>query len=256
MTVKDDIQQAEACAENEEKNGPCTKKHNPNAGHRQRMYDKFDAAGLKVFADHEVLEMLLYYIIPRSNTNLIGHELLKRFGSLHGVLEANIEQLKKVHGIDLKSARLIHLVYQIMIRYQQDLVKTEKRKKLDSYEAIAEYCLRRLDYRATEALLVFYVNSKLEIIGEREHEGKTDYVWVDEKELIQQAVLHNASGVILSHNHPNGVCEASREDLMMTQRIATQLQVVGMKLYDHCIVARGKTMSVLAHLRRQGIGRI
>ena len=94
---------------------------NPHAGHRKRKKEQFLRCGLDAFAPHEALELLLFYAIPRADTNAMAHALLVRFGSLDGVFRAPVEELMRVEGVGESAALLLHLVPQLYKRSQTDL---------------------------------------------------------------------------------------------------------------------------------------
>ena len=127
--------------------------------HRERVLEKFRRFGLDVFSDHEVLELLLFFAIPRVDTNPTAHRLLERFGSLHAVLEAPVEQLCEVQGIGPRSADLLKLSFAMCARYQQDLAKSERHSdKLNSYEKIGEYFVPQFAGEQEEVLLAAYLD--------------------------------------------------------------------------------------------------
>ncbi len=121
---------------------------NLHENHRQRVWEKFRRFGLQVFADHEVLELLLFFAIRRGDTNPTAHALLKRFGSLHAVLEAPPEELQKVKGVGPHTASLIKVAFALVGRYQADVAKMEANgDKLNSSERIGAFSCRSLRAR-------------------------------------------------------------------------------------------------------------
>ena len=116
------------------------KKENPHAGHRQRKKEQFRRHGLDAFAPHEALELLLYYAIPRVDTNGMAHALLRRFGSLDGVFRAPVEELMQVEGIGENAALLIRLVPQL---YQRSLIELDRPGTIiRDYESAGSFFLK------------------------------------------------------------------------------------------------------------------
>lgn len=227
-----------------------------HAKHRQRMMDKFMKSGMDSFSDHEVLEILLYFSIPRINTNEIAHQLYIYFGSLHGVLEAKPEELCKIKGIGLRSAQLINFTFALFRRYQLDLAKTQNNvTKLNTVERIGMYFVPQFSGETEEVLLAAYLDNAGRVIRcEEIMRGSASTVSVDTKKIIRAAVRLNAAGVVLSHNHPNGEAVPSAEDLSSTNYIERVLHEVGVQLVDHIVVA-GERYSSIFKLRKPGARR-
>ena len=95
--------------------------------HRQRMMERCQKTGFASFADHEILEMLLYYSKPRCDTNETAHLLLERFGRIDGVFEASVEELTQIDGIGLHSAILLQLIRESARRYTKAVMQNRKR---------------------------------------------------------------------------------------------------------------------------------
>lgn len=223
--------------------------------HRERVLEKFRRFGLEVFADHEVLELLLFFAIPRVDTNPVAHRLLARFGSLHAVLEAPAEQLCEVEGIGPRSADLIKLSFALLARYQMDLAKTERHtEKLSTYERIGAYFVPQFAGERDEVLLAAYLDGAGRVIKcEEVARGGHAQVSADPFKIARTALLCDAKGVALAHNHPNGTAVPSAEDITVTNRIEQTLAGLGIELVDHCVVARDKYASI-GRLRRGRMG--
>ena len=224
--------------------------------HRERVLEKFCRFGLDVFSDHEVLELLLFFAIPRVDTNPTAHRLLERFGSLHAVLEAPVEQLCEVQGIGPRSADLLKLSFAMCARYQQDLAKSERHSdKLNSYEKIGEYFVPQFAGEQEEVLLAAYLDGAGRVIKcEEIARGGHTQVTMDAYKIARAALLCGASGVVLAHNHPDGTAVPSEADMLATRRLEQTIAGLGLQLVDHCVVARGKYTSI-CRLRAGRMGR-
>ncbi len=214
--------------------------------HRERVLEKFRRFGLDVFSDHEVLELLLFFAIPRVDTNPTAHRLLERFGSLHAVLEAPVEQLCEVQGIGPRSADLLKLSFALCARYQQDVAKSERHSdKLNSYEKIGEYFVPQFAGEQDEVLLAAYLDGAGRVIKcEEIARGGHAHVPVDAYKIASGALICHAAGVAVAHNHPNGTATPSEQDMLATRRLEQTLAGLGLELVDHCVVARGKYVSI------------
>ncbi|MBQ4061526.1 MAG: DNA repair protein RadC [Christensenellaceae bacterium] len=207
---------------------------NPHKGHRQRMRDRF-LNDPKNFADHEMLELLLYYAIPRRDTNELAHDLIARFSTLKGVLLADVEELCMVNGISKSTAVLIRSVAELANRYYTE--KTERPAFYTMAES-SEYIVNMLYGSTVEEFHVFCLDAGLKLIGHKQiSKGDVTSVSVKTRMVVQTAINMSAQYVILAHNHPGGSPQPSMQDIEMTQSLNTLLAGVGVKVCDHIITS-------------------
>ena len=207
-----------------------------HTGHRQRMKDRFLQEGLDHFSDIQVLELLLYYCIPRQDTNPIAHRLLAHFGSLSQVLEASVEELTKVSGIGENTATFLHLITEVGRYYQ--VSRSSRVTILPTLEKCAHYMLPYFFGRRVETVFLLCLDAKCKVLCCKEvGEGSVNSAGISTRKIVETALGVNATTVVLAHNHPSGVAIPSGEDIQTTQRIATALQCVDIQLADHIIVA-------------------
>lgn len=212
-------------------------------GHREKMRKRFENGGLEHFADHEVLELLLFYAILRRDTNPIAHALMERYGSLAAVLNAPIEDLKKVDGIGENAAVLLRLVGQVEPKAR--LAEAEVSLPMTSAEAAGKYLLDRFYGIRNEVAFQLCIDRKGKLlICKRLTEGSESYVEMDVRRIVENALLSSASGVILAHNHPSGIALPSADDISATKRVQEALKTIGVRLIDHIIVADGDFVSL------------
>lgn len=205
-------------------------------GHRKRLKARFLSQGLDAFEDHNILELLLFFSIPRSDTNEIGHELLSTFGSLSGVFDAPVEELCKCKGISEHSATLIKLIPAMTSVYHTD--KTKSTGVVNSTNAAGQFFLPRFYGKKNEEVHVMLLDDKKKIIkAEKLFEGTVNTTPITIKKVVTVAVNTNATGVILAHNHPGGVALPSRSDLKATEKLYKALELINIQLCDHIIVA-------------------
>ena len=196
---------------------------NIHQGHREKMRQRFLKSGLEGFADHEALELLLYYAIPRQDTNPIAHRLMERYGSLSAVLSAPAEDLLKVAGQIGRKARLADAV--------QSCPMTD-------VETAGAYLLERYAGETHEIVYELCLDRKGKLLAcKRLNDGGASSAALDIRKVVENAILTSASTVILAHNHPSGIALPSDDDCAATPRAAQALQTIGVALADHIIVA-------------------
>ena len=212
-------------------------------GHREKMRQRFLKSGLVSFADHEALELLLYYAIPRRDTNPIAHALMERYGSLSAVLTAPVEDLKKVEGVGESAAILLKLAP--LLYRKAKLSDAEQETVLSSVDRVGAYLLERFAGEKNEMVYQLCLDRKGKLLAcKRLGEGGVASADLDIRRLVENALLTGASSVVLAHNHPSGVALPSRDDYAATDRAKTALAVVGVVLTDHIIVADGDFVSM------------
>ena len=212
-------------------------------GHREKMRQRFLKSGLDAFADHEALELLLYYAIPRRDTNPIAHALMERYGSLSAVLAAPVEDLKKVEGVGESAAILLKLAPQLYRKAKMS--DAEQETVLSSVERVGAYLLERFAGEKNEVVYQLCLDRKGKLlVCKKLGEGGVTSADLDIRRLVENALLTGASAVVLAHNHPSGVALPSRDDYAATDRAKTALAVVDVALIDHIIVADGDFVSM------------
>jgi DNA repair protein RadC len=205
-------------------------------GHREKMRQRFLTTGLEGFADHEALELLLYYALPRRDTNPIAHALMARYGSLAGVLSAPAEDLQTVPGIGESAAILLKLIPQLVRKAR--LAEAEQETVLSSTERAGAYLLELFSGQQKEVIYQLCLDRKGKLlVCRRLSEGGITTAQLDIRALVENAILSQASSVILSHNHPSGIALPSAEDYAATDSAKRALATIGVDLLDHIIVA-------------------
>ncbi|MBR5344752.1 MAG: DNA repair protein RadC [Clostridia bacterium] len=214
-----------------------------HSGHRKRLRERFRQNGLEGFAPHEVLELLLLYARVRGNVNPTAHALLDTFGSLKGVFEATPQQLMAVYGVGEEAATLISLMVPLFRKY--NLCLAEERKSISSTAEAREYCRALLAGQRTERFYVICLGANRAVLGRRLiAEGTLGEVAAYPRLIVETALNLNAHGVIVCHNHPDGLAEPSEDDLTATRHLYRILNDLDMQLLDHVIVAGTETYSL------------
>ena len=213
-------------------------------GHRDRLKKRFLEEGLDNFTDIQVLELLLFYVIPRRDTNPIAHALLNRFGSLTQVLEADVEELKKVEGIGQEAAIFLSLIPASGRYYMVD--KAMQCKVLRTIDQCGEYLLPYFFGRKVETVFLLCLDAKCKVLCCKVvGEGSVNSAGISIRKIVETALGSNATSVVLAHNHPSGIAVPSVEDVQTTHRIAAALRAVEVHLADHIVVADDDYVSMV-----------
>lgn len=211
-------------------------------GHRQRMLQAFLSAGIDSMHPHEILEMLLFYAIPRRDTNVIAHDLLDAFGSLRAVFDAPIEELVKVKGIGEYSATLIKMIPQLARAYLSD---NDDAVIVTSCGDAAECLLPKFIGRTQETVFLLCLDNKNKMtacvmVGE----GSVNSAAISIRRIVEIAMKYNAAAIVLAHNHPGGTAIPSREDIETTKRLVDLCANIKMPLLDHLVISDGDYVSM------------
>jgi DNA repair protein RadC len=211
-------------------------------GHRERLHDRFEAGGGTALADYELLELLLFYALPRRDTKPIAERLLAEFKTFGGVLAASREQLARVDGVGDGAAAFLKAI--------QAASQAATRSSLSdgpiigSAQALIDYCKTTVGDNPTEEFRVLFLDTKNRLKKDEPFGlGTVDFAPVYPREVVTRALELDAKAVILVHNHPSGDPRPSRADIEMTQKVRDACAVVGVALHDHIVIARGGHVS-------------
>lgn len=216
---------------------------NLHENHRMRLKQRFIKENLDNFAEHNILELLLFYSIPQKDTNPVAHDLMKRFGSLSGVFDASYDELLKVKGVGSHTATLIKLMPAIFRCYEQD--KQDENKILDTTVKLGEYLKPKFIGRSNEIMLLLCFDQKNRLLCcEMLAEGTIDSTPVTIRHIIEVVMRVKAYSVVISHNHPQSWAIPSYQDIQVTKSIKEKLSLLKVHLRDHIIVAGGDFVSM------------
>lgn len=213
-------------------------------GHRRRMKDRYLRTGLEGFDDLAILELLLFYAIPRQDTNRIAHALLDRFGSLATVLEAPEAELQKVPGVGESAAILLTLIPRVARQHM--IERSSVGTLLVSSTACGEYLSPRFFGERDEVVWLLCMDAKMMVLDCRLlYRGSVNSAGVSVRKIVETALACNATFVVLAHNHTSGIALPSIEDERTTEQLWRGLDAVGITLMDHIIVAGDDFVSLL-----------
>ena len=210
---------------------------NPDAGHRQRLRERFRQAGGDALPDYELLELVLFRAIPRQDTKPIAKRLLERFGTFSEVINAPDGRLAEVNGVGEAVITELKLVRAAALR----LLRGEVMAKpvLSSWAQVIGYIRAAQGFSEKEQFRILFLDKRNQlIVDEIQQEGTVDHTPVYVREVVKRALELSASALILVHNHPSGDPTPSRADIDMTRFIVEAAKPLGVIIHDHIIVGR------------------
>ncbi len=219
------------------------KKSDLHKGHRQRLKKRYLNNGISSFQEHELLELILFFAVPRKDTNEIAHELLNEFGSLPNVLNANPQYLKSFKNMTANASFLLKLIKDISYKYY---VNDEFFKEIiDSEEKLCEFLKKQYATLDKETVFLFLVENQNRITDcIKLHEGTESVSEVKIGDIVKIANTRNISQVIISHNHPDN-SPISTNDIVATKKIAFHLKSVDIDLCESYVFTNNKTIGIL-----------
>ena len=223
------------------------KKEKPHfAGHRERLREKLLVRGEDSLADYELLELILMMAIPRIDVKPLAKTLLTRFKNFAGVLNASPEELMSVKGIKETAAATIKTIPASCIRLTK--VEILDTPVFNSWSKIQDYCFLKLAHKKNERFHILFLNIKLHLIADEEHQhGTVNHTPVYPREILSRALALNASSLILVHNHPSGDSKPSEGEIKITDELRKILKMSDISIYDHLIIGRQGIYSFRRH---------
>lgn len=218
-------------------------KFNLHEDHRKRMDEKSETSGLHTMPEHEVLEKILFAVIPRGNTNEIAQKLCRRFDGIGNVLMADVKDLMEVEGVGKRTAYFLHELPDVLGIVERSLSFGDRRIKsrADAQKYVQSFFYGKLH----EQFYIISLTSSGKIIKHTKlSDGTTDEVHIYARNVVQTALRDKAHSVIIAHNHLGETAQASFADVKCTEEIAKSLSLIGINLYESVIVARGESVSV------------
>ena len=214
-----------------------------HAGHRERMKAEFLARGLEGWPDHRVLELLLFYTIPQGDVNDLAHELVERFGSLAGVLDASVEELKKVKGVGDHTAVFLRMLPAVLGRYQG--ARTRLSAIINSPEEAYAWLEPYFFGARNEMVYVLCLDGKRQVLGVRKvAEGSIEMAEVNTRRIAEEAIGLRAAQIYVAHNHVSNLAIPSQADWLTTDTLRGALRPIGIELIDHLVFVDGDMVSL------------
>ena len=227
------------------------KTKNNAKGHRERVRKRFLENGFNGLEDYEVLELLLFYVIPRKDTKAIAKELIKKFKTLANVLKADTLELKTINGLGDVAITFLKMIGALPARIYKDELKNQKlikddKNKISDKEVLLSFLRNKIGYEDVEKFYVIYLSSSNEVIAfEESSSGTLDRSSIYPREIYKRVIMENAKSIIIAHNHPSGNTCPSKCDIDITNEIAKGLKNFGALLLEHIIITRDSYFSFL-----------
>jgi len=204
--------------------------------------EKLLARGEAALSEPELLAIILRTGVRGKSAVDLARELLERFGTLHGLLEAEPEAIQRSSGLGpAKSAQLRAVLALVKRALGQEV---QRRDNLSSPQAVRDYLRLNLAQRDREVFVAVYLDAQNRVLKVQElFAGTLTQTSVFPRDVVRYALLTNAAAVIFAHNHPSGLAEPSRADETLTQALKQALALVDVKVLDHFVVGAGGAMS-------------
>lgn len=204
-------------------------------GHRVRLTDTVFNGGLENLSEIQVAEFLLFYIFPRGDVNPLAHKLVDRFGNIANIIDADINELKAVGGIGDRAAKKLICLGEIFNKVND--CRAKRYDYLSSTEDICDYFEELLRFLTTENFYIVGIDHKFRIIGKKKlTSNSSGNVGITPLAVANFIASTKPAGIIIAHNHPNGFCSPSKNDIDSTDRLMHLVESLGVKFIEHIIV--------------------
>ena len=206
-------------------------------GHRDRLRQRFVEAGPKALTDYELLELMLFRILPRRDTKPIAKAMIARFGSFSEALSAPPHLLEEIDGLGPTAITDLKVVLAAAQRFSRDQIND--RPMLGSWTEVLDYCRANMAFEDKEQFRILFLDKRNRLIADEvQGVGTIDHTPVYPREVIRRTLELSATAVILLHNHPSGDPSPSSADVKMTRAIADVAKPLGITVHDHIIIGK------------------
>ena len=221
--------------------------HFLNHGHRQRLRERFIAASFASLPDYEILEIILFLAKPRGDVKPLAKKMLAEFGSFQGVINASKDKLLTISGVGEAVISAIKIIKESASRSLRDEIQAAP--VLGSWSLLIDYLKVSMAHLKTEQFRILYLDRKNMLVADELQEyGTIDQTAVYPREIVKRALFHEASALILVHNHPSGNVKPSQADINMTNKITKACNVINVIIHDHVIIGKNNYYSFRSHL--------
>lgn len=208
---------------------------NEHSGHRSRMRERFLHTHFDGFEEHQILEMILYYVYPRTDTNPLAHRLIENFGSIASVLDASVDALVDA-GLTKNAATFLVMLPDISRVYLND--RNNNQSKIIDFERLGEYFTAKFIGRDEETMILLLADAKgKEVYCGVVSKGSIHASEAPVRRIVDLSMRYNAATAVIAHNHPSGVALPSQADIKATTTISNALNLIGVMLVDHLIIS-------------------
>ncbi len=219
-----------------------------NREHRERLRQKFLTAGMAAFHEYEAVEFLLTCAIPRRDVKPQAKALLRKFGSLRGIVDAEIGDLERISGVGKKSAIVIKFIKEFAAFYLMQ--KAKEKPQIACTSELLDFVRMAMGGKKDEEFCVIYLDAQNQIIEfETVQQGIANQAVVYPRQVLEKALRKKASALILAHNHPSGHVRPSDADIRLTRTIQETARALDILIHDHIIIGENRFFS----FREEGI---
>lgn len=212
-------------------------------GHRRRLLDRFARSGLASLHDYEIVELILTMAIPRKDTKAIAKDLIARFTTVGGVLNAGASEMRETTGVGQKTATILHLLNELIAHCLRE--RYEKGSAIARRRDVEEYLRFYFGMRKDEYVAVLFLDNANHVIATEEvGKGTVNQCAVYPRMIVEKAIRHGASSMILAHNHPGQSPDASEADWSITERLHKAGRLLDISLLDHIVVSGNGVLSL------------
>jgi DNA repair protein RadC len=210
--------------------------------HRKRLKQKFLTAGMEAFHEYEVVEFLLTCAIPRKDVKPQAKDLLREFGSLKGIVDAEIGDLVRINGLGKDSAIVIKFIKELAVLYLKQ--KAKEKPQIACTSELLDFCRTAMGGKKDEEFCVIYLDAQNQIIEfETVQKGVANQAVVYPRQVLESALRKKASALILAHNHPSGHVRPSDADIRLTKTIQDAARMLDILVHDHIIIGENRFFS-------------
>lgn len=218
-------------------------------GHRKRLQERYLSCGYKSLADYEIIEFLLFPIIPRRDTKALAKELLEKFSTIEGIFEADPKELKSIKGLGEVSTTYLKFIGDLFSYYYEEKILNGKEKDIISIRSknqLLNYLRKNIGISKIEEFKVLFLNSNNEVLGvETLFQGTIDKSAVYPRKILERVLFYNARSIIFAHNHPSGNTSPSSKDIEITKMMKEFFKMVDVSVLDHIIISKDSYFSFL-----------
>ena len=215
-------------------------------GHRKRLQQKFLKSSSSV-ADYELLELILFWSIPRKDIKPLAKQLLNQFGSLNNIINTNPEKILNIIAVNKNVANNFAVLRELIRRILQN--KVIKENVISSWNALVDYLKVSMGNMNIEQFRILFLNKKnILLADELQSSGTVDQTSVYPREIVKRVLFYEATAIILVHNHPSGDPTPSKSDIDLTKQIADACAVINVIIHDHVIISSTKFYSFKSNL--------
>jgi DNA repair protein RadC len=217
------------------------------SGHRIRIKERFLKSQKGSFSELELLEMMLFWSIPRKDVKPTAKLLMSSFGSIAGIVNAGYDKLSSHKDIAKNTIINMILIKEVLDRILQREIM--QKNILSSWSSLIDYLKVSMGSSKTEEFRILFLNKKIILIADEiQPYGTVDQTPIYPREVVKRALFHEASALILVHNHPSGNPDPSSADINVTKQIIEACRTVNISIHDHIIVTSSEIYSFKSNL--------